>query len=133
MPDAVLDSILKPENLQNNTENDNLIKVCDKTEEKNEGYIKSNGWKTTFFVVLVNSKYKNKRKIENIFEILSHSQISLFVRSLLYAKAPKYQKNADGFLQLVPEKYLDSELVEWEPAPDPISRPEEPGNMGKFL
>lgn len=33
----------------------------------------------------------------------------------------------------MPEKYLDSELVEWEPAPAPISRPEEPGNLGKFL
>lgn len=67
MPDTVLESVLKPENLQNNTEIENLIKVCDKTEEKNEGYIRSNGWKTTFFVVLVNFKYRNKKKSRKYF------------------------------------------------------------------
>lgn len=34
------------------------------------------------------------------------------------------------FLELVPEKYNDGELVEWEPAASPISRPEEPGDLG---
>lgn len=37
-----------------------------------------------------------------------------------------------GFLELVPEKYNDDELVEWEPAAPPISRPDEPGDLGIF-
>lgn len=36
------------------------------------------------------------------------------------------------FLEIVSQKYNDDELVEWEPAPPPISRPEEPGNLGIF-
>ncbi|XP_055295467.1 polypeptide N-acetylgalactosaminyltransferase 13-like [Sitodiplosis mosellana] len=102
---------LTPQNVEKSSESANAIKECDTVEETKNGFLKSNGWKTTFFVVL----------------------ISLCVRSLIHSKAPKYNKNAKGFLQLVPEKYLDSELVEWEPAPEPISRPEEPGNLGNVV
>lgn len=43
------------------------------------------------------------------------------------------ERTKDGFLELVSEKYNDDELVEWEPAPAPMSRPEEPGDLGKSL
>lgn len=71
--------------------------------------------------------------VEN-FRTSIDPKVALFVRTLIHSKAPKYKvdKSKEGFLQLVPEKYLDSELVEWHPAPDPINRPDEPGNMGKF-
>ncbi|XP_031622984.1 polypeptide N-acetylgalactosaminyltransferase 13-like [Contarinia nasturtii] len=105
------DTETNPEKCLETSENDQIIKDCEKVETQNERFFKSNGWKTTFFIVLV----------------------SLFVRSLIHAKAPKYHKNADGFLDLVPEKYADSELVEWTPAPPPISRPDEPGNLGQAV
>lgn len=40
------------------------------------------------------------------------------------------RRPTDGFLQLVPETYGDDEVVEWEPAPAPVSKPGEPGNLG---
>lgn len=54
------------------------------------------------------------------------------MRIFICSKLPAYRRKADGFLQLVPETYDEDELVEWEPAPAPISRPEEPGDMGNF-
>lgn len=57
-------------------------------------------------------------------------QGSLLIRSLNYSKDSNDRRTRDGFLELVPEKYNDDELVEWEPAPKPISRPEEPGDLG---
>lgn len=36
----------------------------------------------------------------------------------------------DDFLQLVEEHYNDAVLFEWQPAPPPVSKPDEPGNLG---
>lgn len=36
----------------------------------------------------------------------------------------------NDFLKLVDEHYDEKDLVEWEPAPPPVSRPDEPGNLG---
>lgn len=52
-----------------------------------------------------------------------------FIRS---NKSHGYNRKTDGFLQLVPETYNDDELTEWTPAPAPVSRPEEHGNLGKY-
>lgn len=60
-------------------------------------------------------------------------QVSLIVRSLIHSKPKKPKIKPDGFLELVPETYDDSELVEWHPAPTPISKPDEPGDWGIFL
>lgn len=59
-------------------------------------------------------------------------QVSLLIRT--YWKSSN-DGVRDEFLEIVPEKYNDDELVEWEPAPPPISRPEEPGDLGilRFL
>lgn len=57
-------------------------------------------------------------------------QCSLLVRHFIFSKLPAHQRRTDGFLQLVPETYHDDELVEWKPAPAPISRPDEPGDLG---
>lgn len=50
-----------------------------------------------------------------------------------YSKDSNEVRTKDGFLELVPEKYNDDELVEWEPAAAPISRPDEPGDLGIFF
>lgn len=42
-----------------------------------------------------------------------------------------YARDDEDFLTLVPETYDDADLVEWEPASTPISKPNEPGNLGK--
>lgn len=69
------------------------------------------------------------------FFFLSFSlQGSLLIRSLnYYSKDSNDGRTKDGFLELVPEKYNDDELFEWEPAPPPISRPDEPGDLGILL
>lgn len=36
----------------------------------------------------------------------------------------------EAFLTLVPETYNEAELFEWEPAPHPVSKPDEHGNLG---
>lgn len=36
----------------------------------------------------------------------------------------------NDFLKLVNEHYDEKDLVEWEPAPPPESRPDEPGDLG---
>lgn len=43
-----------------------------------------------------------------------------------------YAADDEPFLDLVPEKYDDQHLYEWKPAPEPISKPDEPGNLGMF-
>lgn len=42
-----------------------------------------------------------------------------------------YARDDEEFLKLVPETYDEADLVEWEPAPPPISKPDEPGDLGK--
>lgn len=44
-----------------------------------------------------------------------------------------YAADDEPFLDLIPEKYEDQDLYEWKPAPEPISKPDEPGNMGMSL
>lgn len=41
-----------------------------------------------------------------------------------------YAADDEPFLDLVSEKYEDRELFDWKPAPEPISKPDEPGNLG---
>lgn len=36
----------------------------------------------------------------------------------------------DDVIQQVNEHYNEADLFEWEPAPPPVSRPDEPGNLG---
>lgn len=60
-------------------------------------------------------------------------QGSLIIRSLIYSKYSNVVRTKDGFLELVAEKYNDDELVEWEPASPPISRPDEPGDLGRLF
>ncbi|XP_031629086.1 polypeptide N-acetylgalactosaminyltransferase 13-like [Contarinia nasturtii] len=88
------------------TKNDQTI---EEHEAKND--FRSNSWKITLIIILA----------------------SLFVRNLIYEKPPKRQNYTDEPVQLVPEKYSDSELVEWKPAPAPINRPGEPGNLGEAV
>lgn len=45
----------QPKNIQKNSENGTSINECDKAGKK-VGFIKANGYKTTFFVVLVSSE-----------------------------------------------------------------------------
>lgn len=108
-------------------EQDKEITKCESTKCR---FFKSNGWKTTFIIVLV----KENVFFSGIIVVLKHHndilQVSLILRSLIHAKSSKYKVKTDGFLELVPEKYDDSDLVEWQPMPAPISRPEEPGNLG---
>jgi len=97
---------LKP---QENDESDKGIKDCNKSDFITNLF-KLNGWKTTLLIVLV----------------------SLIVRSLIHSNKPAsaYNRRKHGFLELVPETYRDDELVEWTPAPAPVSRPGEPGDLG---
>lgn len=58
-------------------------------------------------------------------------QVSLAIRSLIRSnKTSLYNRKTEGFLELVPETYRNDELFKWTPAPPPVSRPEEPGNLG---
>lgn len=47
-----------------------------------------------------------------------------------------YYKPSSGddrdFLEIVSENYLDSELIEYDPAPAPISQPDKPGDLGSY-
>lgn len=118
---------------QENVDEEKVFKTCDEDDAKNEGFFTSNGWKATFFIVLVNfrSSPKKKKLLKHSVLMSSiYSQVSLIIRSLIHAKSTKYNENSNEFLELVPDKYDDSELVEWEPAAAPISRPEEHGNLG---
>lgn len=44
-----------------------------------------------------------------------------------------YAADDEPFLDLIPEKYEDQDLYVWKPAPEPISKPGEPGNLGMIL
>lgn len=109
-------------------------KIIDECEAKYD--FKSNSWKITIVIILVIIEsfiIRTKLTSKYILEFYSNKiflQVSFLVRSLIYEKFPKHQKPVDEFVQLVPEKYADSELVEWTPAPAPIDRPGEPGNLG---
>lgn len=66
------------------------------------------------------------------------SKISLLIRILVHRESTPTKPMADfaaddePFVDLIREKYEDHELYEWKPAPEPISRPAEPGNLGKY-
>lgn len=47
-----------PEKVLEISENEKNVKDCADGEAKTESFFKSNGWKTTFFVVLVNFRQK---------------------------------------------------------------------------
>lgn len=54
---------LKPENIQKSSESETVFKDCDNSDENKDGFIKSNGWKTTFLVVLVKKNYDRMKNI----------------------------------------------------------------------
>lgn len=42
----------------------------------------------------------------------------------------KLKPGDNDSLRLVDEHYSELDLTEWEPAPPPVSKPEEPGDLG---
>lgn len=61
-------------------------------------------------------------------------QASLLIRSLIRSNKPtSYKRKIHGFLELVSETYNDDEVFEWQPAPSPESKPNEPGNLGNIF
>lgn len=42
-----------------------------------------------------------------------------------------YARDEEDFLELIPRRYSDEDLFEWEPAVPVVGDPDEPGYMGK--
>lgn len=51
-------------------------------------------------------------------------------QSVPTASEGDFAADDEPFLDLIPEKYEDQDLYAWNPAPEPISKPDEPGNLG---
>lgn len=71
------------------------------------------------------------------FNICS-SKVSLVLRSLIRPRQ-KHEisiplgPDEEPFLTLVPEKYDEKDLFKWTPAPAPVSKPDEPGDMSNLV